>query len=70
LLVGVLLVVVVVVVVAVGLVLAVAVGLVLAVAVVLVLAVAVVVGRPWAQEARIGDPIYRWRGNEGDWSEC
>ena len=61
-LVGVLLVVVVVVVVAVG--------LVLAVAVVLVLAVAVVVGRPWAQEARIGDPIYRWRGNEGDWSEC
>ncbi len=39
--------------------------------VVLVLApVVLVVGRPWVQEARTGDPIYRWSSNGGDWSEC
>ncbi len=39
--------------------------------VVLVLApLVLVVGRPWVQEARTGDPIYRWSSNGGDWSEC
>ncbi len=53
------------------------VGLVLApvvlvlISVVLVLApLVLVVGRPWVQEARTGDPIYRWSSNGGDWSEC
>jgi len=42
---------------------------VLAMGLVLV-SVVLVVGRPWVQEARTGDPIYRWSSNGGDWSEC